>query len=616
MSRYRSIAVAALLSLAAPLSRADWLYDPVAATITDGNWVLKVQVDGTELSVVRPLSAVDGTSLDLRAPVADSTGAPYAVVYLGGFANRSSLVSVTLPDTLRTFGPKAFTDCPNLETVTPFLPDSVEKLNPWTFVRCRKLRGAPRLAHPGTVVVDILPEANGSQFYECKLITSADLSGVDDIGRFAFYMCHGLTNVVFSKTLARIRNNVFQDCRALAELVFPGPGPVVDANVFQGCPSGKIRAHILGGSQGWAKPKSGTTTLPTADELARYREQHPGASEPSYVWTVNGVKIWLIEPAASDILEIKGAPGYIGVVSPSYGRGSYAPGTPVECHAPVSALQGGNYYASVGSVYQEKLGDDSWSAPVTNASRSLTVEKKAGTVQRLTWLWERRGRIEIPEAAKQYVTLSPASTLGNEEYPVGTEVTLSVTPPAGHRFWRWRGDVPEAQAHETTVTARAETLLSIEPLFSSDWTYDGTVKPKTMTDGNWTLAVVEREDGTLEVDKVLAVTTPKALDLSAPIHDAEGADRVLAAIDDYAFKEFAAIEYLRLPETLVSIGREAFWNCNGLKRIEPFLPESVSYIGGWAFALCSQCESPCGSRIRRSSSTNGRRTDAAAISTR
>ena len=70
----------------------------------------------------------------------------------------------------------------------------------------------------------------------------------------------------------------------------------------------------------------------------------------------------------------------------------------------------------------------------------------------------------------------------------------------------------------------------------------------------------------------------------------------VTTIGNYAFADAdylgQAVEgegALQLPSTLVSIGKNAFYDCDGLTEI--IVPDSVAEIGEWAFAVCDRLKS-------------------------
>lgn len=62
----------------------------------------------------------------------------------------------------------------------------------------------------------------------------------------------------------------------------------------------------------------------------------------------------------------------------------------------------------------------------------------------------------------------------------------------------------------------------------------------------------------------------------------------ITTIAGNAFYDFAALESVDLPETLVEIRYQAFYNCKALKSVE--VPDGVNRIGSCAFRYCSALE--------------------------
>ena len=117
-------------------------------------------------------------------------GVEYTITGAGYYAFKTPrLVSVTLPDTVRTISSWAFGGCTDLESVV--IPDSVTEIPHYTFVGCTSLRS-----------VDM----------------GNNVTGVD---RGAFTNCPSLADVRFSESLVTLSKEAFSGCKALTEVTLP-----------------------------------------------------------------------------------------------------------------------------------------------------------------------------------------------------------------------------------------------------------------------------------------------------------------------------------------------------------------------------------------------------------
>lgn len=208
---------------------APWSYDAAAATITDGNWTLRVKANGTNLTVTGYASATDKAILNLQGPVGDADGKGYRIHTVGGFKNTAGLVSLFLPDTLNRFSNNAFERCPDLETVHPFLPDSVAYVAPWSFNTCEKLTGELFLRNPSVTGIPYYTFQNSR-------ISGLDAPYLQAIDSYAFFNCADLAYVKLP-VLRTVNGNGFAKCISLRELRLSDQIERLADNAFSRCTS-------------------------------------------------------------------------------------------------------------------------------------------------------------------------------------------------------------------------------------------------------------------------------------------------------------------------------------------------------------------------------------------
>ena len=115
------------------------------------------------------------------------------------------VTEVTVPDTVTTWG-YTFTGCTSIVSVT--IPDSVTCIEKDAFRGCT---GLESLVIPNSVTT--IAE---SVFYGCENLTDVVIpDSVTDIGDFAFYGCTELTGIVIPDSVTRIGQNAFRGCDSL-----------------------------------------------------------------------------------------------------------------------------------------------------------------------------------------------------------------------------------------------------------------------------------------------------------------------------------------------------------------------------------------------------------------
>ena len=129
----------------------------------------------------------------------------YSVTSIGSFAFRdcSSLTSVIIPNSVTSIGSLAFCDCSSLTSVT--IPDSVTSIGGDAFARCTGLT---------SVIIG---------------------NSVTSIGKEAFYGCTGLTSVIIGNSVATIGETAFRDCSSLTSVIIPNSVNSIGEYAFSGC---------------------------------------------------------------------------------------------------------------------------------------------------------------------------------------------------------------------------------------------------------------------------------------------------------------------------------------------------------------------------------------------
>lgn len=142
------------------------------------------------------------------------------------FYNCRSLVSVRLPESLKTIGSDAFFYCTALTSIT--LPERLIRI------------GGGAFCNSGIKTINI-PEGVTSigwdTFKETPITSITIPEGVTEIEGSAFQDCRGLASITLPSTLRRIGNSVFDGCYSLTSITFPEGFISIGDNAFARCSS-------------------------------------------------------------------------------------------------------------------------------------------------------------------------------------------------------------------------------------------------------------------------------------------------------------------------------------------------------------------------------------------
>ena len=141
------------------------------------------------------------------------------------FNNFTSLISVTIGNSVTSIAARAFYNCTSLASIT--IPDSVTSIGDYAFSSCISLKD---VYYTGTVEgwlgisfgdSSSSPMYNGANLYfEGKLVTNLLIpDSVTSIGDYAFWKCISLTSITISDSVTSIGNHAFGGCNSLIEVI-------------------------------------------------------------------------------------------------------------------------------------------------------------------------------------------------------------------------------------------------------------------------------------------------------------------------------------------------------------------------------------------------------------
>lgn len=165
------------------------------------------------------------------------------------FSNCASLTNVTIGNSVRSIGTRAFDYCTNLSSVT--IPNSVISIGEYAFFNCTSLNGIAIPDSVTTIGISALSSCtnlatvtmgNGVStilshvFNYCTRLTSVTIpNSVTNIEWAAFASCTGLTNVTLGNHTVNIGDYAFAACTDLATITIPRSVTSIDSWAFAYC---------------------------------------------------------------------------------------------------------------------------------------------------------------------------------------------------------------------------------------------------------------------------------------------------------------------------------------------------------------------------------------------
>lgn len=218
--------------------------------------------------------------------------APIEVFDIYGFSNCSNLKSVSFGNacTFTELPWRCFEDCTSLSEVQ--LPESIIKINPWTFQGCTSLKSITlpssvtnldRSFIDCTSLEEVRHDGNHLEIHEafinCESLKTINLPSIQYIGDAAFQNCINLTSVTTSAD--QIGAHAFENCVSLMDVQYDMNYLSIGEAAFKNCISLKsifLPSNVGIGSQAFA----GCTSLERFDVQS---------SEYAYYSTIDGVLI-------------------------------------------------------------------------------------------------------------------------------------------------------------------------------------------------------------------------------------------------------------------------------------------------------------------------------------
>lgn len=485
---------------------------------------------------------------------AEIDGYPVTIIGAEAFRECATLKSITLPEGLTTIRSNAFLYCTALEEIN--IPTTVTTIGTNAFCSCQNLTAI--------VLPDNLTAISDALFNGCSKLASVNIpDGVTSIGFASFGNC-AFTAIDIPDSVTTISDSAFYSCRNLTEVTVPEGVTTISYGVFSGC---------------WAL------------ESIMFEGEITGIGERAFEYC-----------RALTEFDVPDAVTSIGAYAFSYCTAL----TSVRLPSGVKSI--GDYAFSECKVLRtitlpaalESMGtyafNNCWAITRLSVPSGVT-ELKKGVFRNCLGLTD----ITIPDSVRavdDQAFFDPA-------YGVSSQV-ITVHCDAGSYIAGWASD--SSRSRNYRISYEADVLYSgiykgyyYNPEQSSSpkrklaWTLD--------TKGLLTISQADHEPQESEYwgeykNQIRAVrfcngVEKEAMGLDYALEDCVNLTSVIFPtsewhIPNYCFKGCTSLEHITIPETIESIGAEAFEG-SGLKEIT--IPESIEYTGTWILRDCEQLTS-------------------------
>jgi hypothetical protein len=166
------------------------------------------------------------TNNDLPAKYVFKNKIPIRLIAERAFANRKTLKSVTIPETVTAIPTAAFYQCENLMEV--IIPATVKEVGNFAFYKCTLLKTATLPSN--------LKSLGMGAFYECINLREQVLGeDLEVLAQGVFYACRSIKQLHFPSHLRRIDNGAFAGCSGLEQIKLPETLTFIGEAAFAGC---------------------------------------------------------------------------------------------------------------------------------------------------------------------------------------------------------------------------------------------------------------------------------------------------------------------------------------------------------------------------------------------
>ena len=456
-------------------------------------------------------------NLDIPAEI---DGKPVLGIAKEAFQNNSDLISISLPESLKTLGEGTFCGCPNLRQIDLSAAMQVTELPPLFASYCTSLAGV--IFHPNHH-----PNVGDYAFQGCKQLDEIKLSS--NVGISAFSGCTGLKNAVLGEGATSIGSRAFHNCSTLTSLIISDSVTEAGTEMILACKNLKVMSIGCG-----------------LNDLVSSDASSPGTQNPFYIGDGSALETLVLAEGITGIGEFRLA----NCVRANYRVCGFSALKTVLLPTTLTTIKDGNLSSWINSAHVTRL--------AFGPALSSIAESAGYRVLKNLVLYSDEDNPVLTAFAQEksirYIIGSDLPDLMGKAIPLlpGQRVCLPLPVEL----------IPEEGTPYRFFTGSAALSLSEDGIVSSEM------------EGSYTV-FVEIGDSTVGKYRV-DIMEMDTLMLPADLHEIQaeaiancGAERIVlgdetAVIGSRAIAENASLKQVVIPAAVVTVEEDAFENSNPL----------------------------------------------------
>ena len=520
-----------------------------------------------------------GSSAFSGCTKATSVSLPNSITSIGSYAfeNCSSITSIIIPEGVTLLQEATFKGCSSLTSVV--LPKSLTEIGNNVFQNCSTLSSI--------TLPQELKYISKYAFAGCGSLVSVNIQGtIEKINDYAFQDCSNLTSIFLPEGLKEIGNKAFANCSGMKTFTMPVSVKSILKDAFSGCTG--LQKVIVKDIASWCRINFASfTSNPLYYAKHLYSDDDTEITELIITNKVSRIGDYAFYNA-DNLSKIYILPNDyntypIKISNDTFSNSCYTWTDLFVPEGKKDAYEGTNYWNKFKSISEYNTTVDGIKYRILSSSKEVAVTKKGDNVVY-------SGDIVIPEKISLIGMLFDVISIDSQAFKDCnglTSITIpnSVTSIGQYAFWNCSklssitlpGSISsiEMGMFENCFNLTSITIPnSVTSIESSAFT--GCSKLTSVTIPNSVMSIGK------EAFEWCSNLTSMIVESNNVYYDSR--NNCNAIIETSTNTLIAGCNNTIIPNSVASIGNNAFFGCSGLTSIS--IPNSVTSIGDYAFSHC------------------------------